>query len=391
MQIKRIGLLGSTGSIGVSTSEVVAANPERFAFDFLVAGRNAIRLAEQITMFRPRVAAIADESAYKDLCQHLGVSSESGIWEDTELVCGADAILDLIASSKVSLVVAAVVGMAGLPGVIKALESGKDVALANKESLVVAGSLVSGIAKRCGRVIIPVDSEHSAIFQALQGMARCDVATVVLTASGGPFRTTPKSDFDTITPERALKHPKWDMGAKISIDSATLMNKALEVIEARWLFDVGPQEIEVVVHPQSIIHSLIRLIDGGLMAKLSVPDMKGPIAYALSFGDAMRVAPVMPHLDLAELGSMTFERVDAQRFPSIDWARACLEGSSGDAVVLNAVNEVAVERFLGRDLSFSGIFSLIERGLHKFAGNTCGSFEEIVELSDTASEWARQV
>lgn len=391
MQIKRLGLLGSTGSIGVSTSEVVAANPERFAFDFLVAGRNAVRLAEQIKVFRPRVAAIADETAYKELCKHLGVSAESGAWQDTELLCGDDAILELIASSKVSLVVAAVVGMAGLPGVIKALESGKDVALANKESLVVAGALVSDIAKRCGRVILPVDSEHSAIFQALQGVARCDLATVVLTASGGPFRTTPWSDFDAITPERALKHPKWDMGAKISIDSATLMNKALEVIEARWLFDIGPQEIEVVVHPQSIIHSLIRLIDGGLMAQLSVPDMKGPIAYALSFGDAKRVSPVMPHLDLAELGSMTFERVDAERFPSIGWARACLEGSSGDAVVLNAVNEVAVERFLGRDLSFSGIFSLIDRGLQKFAGNTCGSFEEIVELSNTVSEWARQV
>lgn len=390
MQIKRLGLLGSTGSIGVSTSEVVAAHPERFVFDFLVARRNSAKLAEQVRMFHPRVAAIADKSAYKELCQHLGVSADIGIWQETELLCGDDEILELVASSDASIVVAAVVGMAGLPGVIKALESGKDVALANKESLVVAGKLVSELAKRCGRMILPVDSEHSAIFQALQGVARCDVATVVLTASGGPFRTTPQSEFGAITPERALKHPKWDMGAKISIDSATLMNKALEVIEAHWLFDVGPQEIEVVVHPQSIIHSLIRLVDGGLLAQLSVPDMKGPIAYALSFGDATRVAPVMPHLDLAELGSMTFERVDTQRFPSINWARACLQGSSGDAVVLNALNEVAVERFLGLGLSFPGIFSLIDTGMQKFAGSTCGTLDEIVELSGRVSEWARQ-
>lgn len=390
MQVTRLGLLGSTGSIGTSTCQVVLENPERFSVDFLFAGSNSEKLVEQIRLLKPRVAGLANAASRETVCSLLGVSSSSSRWQDTELLFGEDEILTAIQSSDVSLVVAAVVGMAGLSGVISSLESGKDVALANKESLVVAGGLVTDIAKREGRRIIPVDSEHSAIFQALQGVARCDVASVVLTASGGPFRTTPLDEFSSITPERALKHPKWDMGAKISIDSATLMNKALEVIEAHWLFDVGAEEIEVVIHPQSIIHSMIRLIDGGLLAQLSVPDMKGPIAYALSYDIPPRVDSVVNRLDLISMGALTFENVDVTRFPSIHWAMQCLNGSSGDAVVFNAVNEVAVERFLRRELSFTGIFSLIDRGLQQFSGKTCGSLEEIVELSDVVGDWARQ-
>jgi 1-deoxy-D-xylulose-5-phosphate reductoisomerase len=391
VQVKRLGLLGSTGSIGVSTCEVVSQNTERFSFDFLIAGSNAERLAEQIKNFKPRVAGLADTSCREKLTALLGVSPTCTQWQDTTLLFGEDEILQAIRTSDASLVVAAVVGMAGLSGVVAALESGKDVALANKESLVVAGGIVTALAKRKNKKIIPVDREHSAIFQALQGVQPEDIASIILTASGGPFRTTAREEFATITPERALKHPQWDMGAKISIDSATLMNKALEVIEARWLFDVATSEIEVVVHPQSIIHSMVRLIDGGLLAQLSVPDMKGPIAYALSFGDINRIGSVMPHLDFAALGKMTFEDVDSERFPSIRWAFSCLNGSNGDAVVLNTVNEIAVERFLARELSFVGIFSLIENGLRTFSGKTCDTLNEIVELSSAVSDWARQI
>ena len=384
-----IGVVGSTGSIGTSTLEVVAAHPNRFRIDFLVAGKRGDVLAEQVRKVRPRVAAVSDVGGFHGLCKALGVSPTAERWNDTELVCGDDAILNLIRESKAEVVVAAVVGMAGLSGVLAAIESGKDIALANKESLVVAGELVMNRAATHGAAIIPVDSEHSAIFQALQGTKDDDLESVILTASGGPFLHTPISEFGAITPERALKHPKWNMGAKISIDSATMMNKALEVIEARWLFNVQPKGIEVIIHPQSIIHSMIRLVDGTVLAQLSVPDMKGPIAYALTYPND-RAPKVMERLDFSRVTELTFLPVDNEKFPGLARARACLQGENGACAVLNASNEVAVELFLNKGISFKSIHTVIGEALERFGGRSYRSLQELFDLTEEVTVWSRQ-
>jgi len=279
--------------------------------------------------------------------------------------------------------------MAGLSGVLAAIESGKDIALANKESLVVAGELVMNRAATHGAAIIPVDSEHSAIFQALQGTKDDDLESVILTASGGPFLHTPISEFGAITPERALKHPKWNMGAKISIDSATMMNKALEVIEARWLFNVQPKGIEVIIHPQSIIHSMIRLVDGAVLAQLSVPDMKGPIAYALTYPND-RAPKVMERLDFSRVTELTFLPVDNEKFPGLARARACLQGENGACAVLNASNEVAVELFLNKGISFESIHTVIGEALERFGGRSYRSLQELFDLTEEVTVWSRQ-
>ena len=389
MATRQIAILGSTGSIGVSALEVVKANPDLFSVDLLVAGRQGERLAEQVRMFKPRVAGLSDAAGFSALCQALGVAAGASAWGDTKLVCGEAEILSAIAESSAPIVVAAVVGMAGLSGVLAAIDSGKDIALANKESLVVAGELVRKRVSEKGVKLIPVDSEHSAVFQVLQGIQPGDLDSVILTASGGPFLHTPKEAFRGITPEQALKHPKWNMGAKISIDSATMMNKALEVIEARWLFDVPEKEIEVIVHPQSIIHSMVRLIDGTVLAQLSVPDMKGPIAYALTYPET-RARRVMERLDFTKVQELTFLPLQADKFPSIERARQCLRGANGASAVMNTANEVAVSLFLARALSFEGIYSLIGESLERFGSRSYGSLEELFALTDEVTEWARQ-
>jgi 1-deoxy-D-xylulose-5-phosphate reductoisomerase len=386
--MKRVAIVGSTGSIGVSALEVARMHPERFSIDLLVAGRQAKALAAQIREFRPRVAGVADVEAFAELKRELGLGANSTRWEATDLVCGEGEISAAIKASQSEIVLAAVVGMVGLSSVIAALESGKDVALANKESLVVAGALVLEKAANHGAKLIPVDSEHSAIFQVLQGVQQEDVSSLILTASGGPFRTTPAAEFASITPEQALKHPQWSMGAKISIDSATMMNKALEVIEAHWLFDMAPEAIEVIVHPQSIVHSMVRLRDGTVLAQLSVPDMKGPIAYALAFPDG-RLGSVMRPLDLVSVRELTFEPVDDERFPAVSRARACLRGAKGAAAVLNAANEVAVEAFLGRRIPFRGIFELVDEALDTFGHQSYETLDELRENCSVVTEWAR--
>jgi 1-deoxy-D-xylulose-5-phosphate reductoisomerase len=389
MGLRRIAVVGSTGSIGTSTLEVVKANPDRFVIDCLVAGRRGDVLAEQVRAFRPRVAAVSDAAGFEALRKGLGVSPTTSRWNDTELVCGDDGIVNLIRESRAEVVVAAVVGMAGLAGVLAAIDSGKDIALANKESLVVGGELVMKRARAAGVSIIPVDSEHSAIFQVLQGTQEDDLESVILTASGGPFLHTPLAEFSAITPERALKHPKWNMGAKISIDSATMMNKALEVIEARWLFNVPSKRIEVIIHPQSIIHSMIRLVDGTVLAQLSIPDMKGPIAYALTYPND-RARGVMERLDFTKVTELTFLNVDDQKFPGLRRARECIEGANGACAVLNAANEVAVELFLNKALSFESIHRLIGDSLEKFGSQSYQDIEGLFSLTDEVSVWARQ-
>lgn len=389
MSVRSIAVLGSTGSIGRSTLHVVSDHPERFEVDLLVAGRNGAAMAEQVRAVRPRVAAVSDRGGFDSLCTALGVSTGATRWESTELICGEDAILEAIKTSRAAIVVAAVVGMAGLSGVMAAIDSGKDIALANKESLVVAGGLVIGRAKERNVSVIPVDSEHSAIFQAIRGVPREDISSLILTASGGPFLHTPLSEFPSITPERALKHPKWNMGAKISIDSATMMNKALEVIEARWLFDLTADQIEVIVHPQSIVHSMARLVDGTVLAQLSVPDMKGPIAYALTYPQG-RLHHVMDPLDFAKLGELTFLALDEDKFPSIVRAKECLRGGGAAPAIFNAANEVAVELFLARALSFESIHALIGEALEVFGGRSYTSLEELFAITREVTEWARQ-
>jgi 1-deoxy-D-xylulose-5-phosphate reductoisomerase len=304
-------------------------------------------------------------------------------------VSGDDEIASAVTSSIAELVVAAVVGMAGLQGVMAALDSGKNVALANKESLVVAGSLVVEKAAERGATLIPVDSEHSAIYQVLQGVPKGQLASIILTASGGPFLRKPRSEFSSITPQEAVRHPKWSMGAKISVDSATLMNKALEVIEARWLFDVSPEQIEVIVHPQSVVHSMIRLHDETVLAQLSEPDMKGPIAYALGYPDT-RLPQVMPRLDFARIGELTFQELDHETFPSVQRALECLRGARGASAVFNAANEVAVAEFLAGKISFLAIFRLVEMALDRFGDRGYANLLELKELCNLVTEWTRQ-
>lgn len=387
--MKRIALLGSTGSIGTSTVHVVSNHTDKFCLDVLVAGTNSKLLAEQVRRLRPKVAGIADRSAFAALCDQLGVPANSCRWEETQLICGDEEIVSAVRESRAELVVAAVVGMAGLEGVLAALDSGKDVALANKESLVVAGALVVDLARERGARLIPVDSEHSAIFQVLQGVERVDLQSIILTASGGPFLHTPMAEFQAITPERAVRHPRWKMGAKISVDSATLMNKALEVIEARWLFDIEPDRIEVIVHPQSIIHSMIRLADETVLAQLSDPDMKGPIAFALNYPTG-RLPGVMQRLDFAKLRELTFVELDHEKFPSVKRALECLRGCRGAPAVFNAANEVAVEEFLAGKISFPAIFRLVNEALDRFGERGYTSLGELKELCSSVMEWSRQ-
>jgi 1-deoxy-D-xylulose-5-phosphate reductoisomerase len=387
--MKRIAVVGSTGSIGASALEVVAQHSSLFQVELLVAGSNYRALAEQIKAFRPQVAGLVDESAFQQLLRELGIASTGEpVYNGTRLVCGESEVLASIRESHASLVLAAAVGMAGLPSVMCALESGKDVALANKEALVVAGSLVLEKANQRGVQIIPVDSEHSAIFQVLQNVKPDDLSSIILTASGGPFRRTPLAELGAITPAQALKHPQWSMGAKITIDSATMMNKALEVIEAHWLFNVPSERIEVIVHPQSIIHSMIRLRDNSVLAQASVPVMKGPIAYALNYPHG-RLDSVMDRLDFAKLKELTFEELDNEKFPSVERARACLQGARGAAAVFNAANEVAVEAFLSEQIPFLAIHAIIADALDKFGSSGYSSLQEVQALCASVTEWAR--
>jgi 1-deoxy-D-xylulose-5-phosphate reductoisomerase len=391
---KSIAIVGSTGSIGVAALEVVAQHSALFHVDVLVAGGNFRTLAEQIKICKPAVAGLVDEVAFQKLVAELATTgaierSGSGTsYNGTRLVCGEQEVLESIKESRAALVLAAAVGMAGLPSVMCALESGKDVALANKESLVVAGSLVLEKAKQHGVRIIPVDSEHSAIFQVLQNVAPSDLASVILTASGGPFRGTPLAELGLITPAQALKHPQWSMGAKISIDSATMMNKALEVIEAHWLFNLPSEQIEVIVHPQSIIHSMIRLKDNSVIAQASLPVMKGPIAYALNYPYG-RLDAVMERLDFAKLKELTFEELDSERFPSVERARACLSGARGAAAVFNAANEVAVQAFLEERIPFLAIHAIIGDALDLFGSRGYSSLAEVQDLCDSVAQWSR--
>ncbi len=378
--MKRLVLLGSTGSVGRQTLEVVSDFPERFRLVALTAASNWKLLAEQALRFRPRVVVILREDLYRPLREAL----PPGI----EVLSGEKALSEVAAHPEADLVVSAIVGLAGLAPTLSALSAGKTVALANKEALVTGGELVKDTARRARARLLPVDSEHSAIFQALKGHRRREVARILLTASGGPFRERPAESFPKITPEEALKHPRWRMGAKITVDSATLMNKGLEVIEAHFLFDLPYERIEVLIHPQSIVHSLVEFRDGSLLAQLSLPDMRLPIAYALAYPE--RLPLPYPRLSLTEIGGLTFEPPDPVRFPCLSLAYEAGRRGGFWPVALNAANEVAVEAFLSRRLRFDQIPRLIEETLaHLSFSGKPGSLEEILEADRKTRKLAR--
>jgi len=351
---RSITLLGATGSIGASTIDLIKREPGRYRVEAVSANKSAAALAGLARELNARFAAVGDPAAYRELKDALG---GSGIAAGA----GADALIEA-AQRPAQWVIGAITGAAGLKPTLAAAERGVMVALANKECLVCAGGLFMRRAAAAGATVLPVDSEHNALFQAMSAGRRQDVRRVILTASGGPFRTKTTAQIKAATPEQALQHPNWSMGPKVTIDSATLMNKGLEVIEAHHLFALKPDEIDVLVHPQSIIHGLVEFRDGSLIAQLGSPDMRIPIAHCLAWPDE-RLAGPAPRLDLARASTLTFEEPDLERFPALRLARWALEAGGGAPTVLNAANEVAVEEFLGRRLGFAGIAALVEATL----------------------------
>lgn len=349
--MKKIAILGSTGSIGTQTLQVIKANPERFRAEVLTANNNARLLIEQALKFKPDSVVIANEAKYnqvKEALQH----------EDIKVYAGADAIAQVVTLANVDLVVTAMVGYSGLIPTIEAIKAGKNIALANKETLVVAGEYITRLVEKHKVAILPVDSEHSAIFQCLAGERQSRVEKLILTASGGPFRGKDYNFLKTVTPEMALKHPNWTMGAKVTIDSASLMNKGFEMMEARWLFGVQPRQIEAVVHPQSIVHSMVQFSDGCIKAQLGVPDMRLPIQYALTYPE--RVDSDFGRVDFNICNSLTFELPDRKTFRNLDLAYHAMAQGGNMPCILNAANEVAVAAFLQGKCSFTGMSDLIE-------------------------------
>lgn len=376
--MKTLALLGATGSIGRSTLKIVAKFPDRFKIKTLSAKYNVALLADQINRFHPDLVAVYDGPTAKQL-QSLLPSSHK-----VEVMYGAEGYRAAAAWDGVEMTVSAMVGAAGLEPTLAAVMAGKDIAIANKETLVMAGGLVTAAVGQRGVRLIPIDSEHSAIFQCLQGYRRQDLEKILLTASGGPFLNMPADAFDQILPEQALKHPNWEMGPKITIDSATLMNKGLEVIEAKWLFDVGTERIEVLVHPQSIIHSMVAYCDGSILAQMGIPDMQEAIGYALSYPERIPLKQPLP--DLVGLGGLTFQHPDMHKFPCLQIAfDACHEGGTMPAV-MNAANEVAVEAFLSKKIPFTGIPRVIDDTMNMHRLIQVPDLQSVLD----ADAWARE-
>lgn len=353
---KNIAILGSTGSIGTQALEVIAANPDLFEVEVLTAQRNADLLIQQAAQFKPNVVVIGEEALYDKVNAALDPL-------DIKVYCGQNALSSVVQNENIHIVLTALVGYAGLLPTINAIKAGKTIALANKETLVVAGDLVTALAIEHKVDILPVDSEHSAIFQCLVGEYYNPIEKIILTASGGPFRGKSREDLLQVTKAQALKHPNWDMGAKITIDSASLMNKGLEVIEAKWLFDLKPEQIDVIVHPQSIVHSMVQFEDGSIKAQMGLPDMKLPIQYALGF--PKRIKNNFERFDFIKYPSLTFEQPDKKTFRNLDLAFKALEKGGNMACILNAANEIAVDAFLKDKISFLGMSDLIEECMNE--------------------------
>ncbi|MBL0731902.1 MAG: 1-deoxy-D-xylulose-5-phosphate reductoisomerase [Desulfosarcina sp.] len=376
--MKQLTILGSTGSIGCNTLKLVEMFPDRFKVKALTAKNNVELLAEQIERFNPEIAVLFDDQHAERLRKRLHNN------KTVEILCGKEGYLTAASCESVDMVVSAMVGAAGLLPTIAAIDAGKAIALANKETLVMAGEIVMKKAMINGTKILPVDSEHSAIFQCLHGNNIKDLDKIILTGSGGPFLRKPVNEFDKIELSDALNHPTWQMGKKISIDSATLMNKGLEVIEAKYLFDVNINDIEVVIHPQSVVHSMVSYKDGAVMAQLGMPDMKGAISYALSYPERLDIK--MPAPDFTDIGSLTFEKPDLTRFPCLGLAYSACQRGGTMTSVLNAANEEAVSAFLNKRIPFVEIPGIIEKvmGRHRVVENPL--LDDILE----ADKWARE-
>jgi 1-deoxy-D-xylulose-5-phosphate reductoisomerase len=375
---RRITVLGSTGSVGINTLDLVARNPKQFKVAALSAGQNVDLLIEQARKLRPEFVVIADEASYQTLVSAL---SGTGI----RVAAGSDALVEA-AQIPADVVMAAIVGAAGLRPTLAAVEQGGIVALANKECLVCAGSLFMAAVKKHGTTLLPVDSEHSAIFQVFDAALRGSVDRIILTASGGPFREWSIEQMSAATPEQAVAHPNWSMGSKVSVDSATMMNKGLELIEASHLFPVPEERIQILVHPQSVVHSLVDYVDGSVLAQLGTPDMRTPIAYAMAWPQRMPVP--CDRLDLAELSTLTFEAPDFKRFPALILARQTLQTGGAAPTILNAANEVAVARFLAGDIGFLDIVRTVEDALSHVQASMPDSLDAVMDIDAQARRQA---
>jgi len=377
--MQQLTILGSTGSIGTQTLDIVRRNPDRYRAAYLTTNSNIELLGAQVEEFMPDAVVVGDECSASIARKLFG--------SRTDVLEGPEALCQVAAAPSVDIVMSALVGFAGLAPTIAAIEQGKRVALANKETLVVAGELIDGLIRKHGAQLIPVDSEHSAIFQCLVGEPPDSIEEIVLTASGGPFRELPAERFASITPQQALNHPNWSMGPKITIDSATLMNKGLEVIEARWLFDVGPERLSVVVHPQSIIHSMVQFVDGSVKAQLGLPDMRLPIQYALAYPE--RIANDLERLHLPKIAGLTFFEPDTEKFPCLRLAYEALDRTGTAPAVLNAANEVAVAAFLDGIIAFDDIPKSIERALGEASIQDNPTLANIIDADKRTRESVR--
>jgi 1-deoxy-D-xylulose-5-phosphate reductoisomerase len=375
--MRNIAILGSTGSIGTQALEVIGANPQHFQVELLTANGNAELLIQQAIKFKPNTVVIADETKYAYVKEALSS-------EPVKVFTGLSAITELMASDDIHVVLTAMVGFAGLAPTLAAIQNKKTIALANKETLVVAGELITELAIKNKVAILPVDSEHSAIFQCLAGETINPIEKIILTASGGPFRGKKTEDLLHITKAQALKHPNWTMGAKITIDSASLMNKGLEMIEAKWLFELNPNQIEVIVHPQSIIHSIVQFCDGSMKAQMGLPDMKLPIQYALAY--PQRIKSDFPRFDFLNYSQFTFEQPDEKTFQCLKLARTAMESGGNAPCILNAANEIAVASFLADELGFLQIAEVIDATLQQMTWKKVKDIEEFFDIDKQARE-----
>ena len=386
--MKQVTLLGATGSIGLSTLDVITRHPDRFTVFALTANSQVERLFQQCKDFKPRYAVMVDPQAAEELSKKL---QQSGL--PTQVLSGVDGLIEVASHSDTDYVMAAIVGAAGLQPTLAAARAGKRILLANKEALVMSGKLFMDAVSQSGAELLPIDSEHNAIFQCLPGklsgdMQQLGVRRILLTGSGGPFRQTPLAQLASVTPEQAIAHPNWNMGRKISVDSATMMNKGLELIEACWLFNTSPEFVQIVVHPQSVVHSMVEYSDGSVLAQLGQPDMRTPIAHAMAWPERMDSG--VEHLNLFDVAQLDFEPPDYQRFPSLRLAEQVAHEGGTAPTILNAANEVAVQAFLDKQLSFTGIAALVESVLEMMSAHAADSLETVLADDALARQHAKE-
>ncbi len=381
--MKNIAILGSTGSIGVNALRVIQANPEKYQVTALAAGKNIRLLLEQIKRFQPLAVAVIEETAANELKAQLTNSGRP------EIFFGTEGFMRLATMTEVDTIISAMAGAAGLLPTYSGIKAGRNIALANKETMVMAGSLVMAEARKHGVSILPIDSEHSAILQSMQGHPREDLRRVILTASGGPFRDLSLEAMSKVTPAQALNHPNWNMGPKVSIDSATMMNKGLEAIEAKWLFDLKMDQISILIHSQSIVHSMVEYKDGSIISQMGVPDMIIPISFALSFPHHLKTR--VPPLELEKIGTLSFEKPDMKRFRCLDLALKAAKIGGSMPAVLNGANEIAVESFLKGDIGFLDIPDLIEKTMASHKNHPIDSIETVMEVDRWARDMARSI